>query len=85
MLRLRTLIRTYALQRGLFGGDRLWLAVGAVIVARGAIRRLSGDGTEQVVFREVLGPGEAFTVSHLPLDRKGRVPRTLRGRSHLPE
>lgn len=79
---LRAILRRNALLKGLLGGSQAWTVVGAVIVLRRLLKRLSGD-VEEVVYRGRLEPGHALAISHLPEDRRGRVPRRLRKRPDL--
>ena len=59
----------HATRKGLFGGDRRWMAVFAVIGAAKLLRRLSGSGKPpQPVYRTTLKPGETLTVRHLRAD-----------------
>jgi hypothetical protein len=65
--------RTEGITRGLIGGNRLWLVVGGLAwgaqALRWAVRR-----EEEVVFREVLEPGEQLVITaREPSARRGRA------------
>jgi hypothetical protein len=66
-------IREQTVVEGVFGGRKLWLALGAVLWGARALRRASG-GTERVVLREVIQPGERIVITQIPrkLPRKER-------------
>ena len=53
------------------GGNGLWLAAGIVISGLRLVGRL-GERKREVVYSEVLKPGETINVRHLLEDRKGR-------------
>jgi hypothetical protein len=52
------LLRRNALYKGLFGGARGWMAVGAVLWMPRVLKRLFGRN-EEIVATEVLKPGES--------------------------
>ena len=53
-----------AVQKGLFGGNRTWMTLFAVIGAAKLMRRMSGSVPE-TVFKGELKPGESLLISHL--------------------
>ena len=53
-----------AVQRGLFGGNRTWMAVFGVMAAAKVVRRIAGSEPE-TVFRGELRPGEGLIITHL--------------------
>ncbi|MDQ6784653.1 MAG: hypothetical protein M3063_14705 [Actinomycetota bacterium] len=65
---LRLLIRHGLRQgwrRGLLGGNRVWVVVGGVaIIGHLGARALAGE--PDVIFSELLEPGQTFTVRHVP-------------------
>ena len=63
--RLRRFLLRAGLLRGLLGGSRGWLAVGAAAAGLGALKRAVAKEPE-VVFQEELAPGQALVISHLP-------------------
>jgi hypothetical protein len=66
------LIRRAALYKGLFGGSKGWLAVGAVIWGRGFAKKAFGRN-EEVVATEVLKAGQFVRLESLaPPTRKQR-------------
>jgi len=68
--RVRLLAET-GLRRGA-SGNGIWLAFGVVISGLRLVHRL-GKRSRDVVFTEVLKPGEAFNITHSLVDRKGRA------------
>lgn len=66
-------LREQTVVEGVFGGRKLWLALGAVLWGARALRRASGR-TERVVLREVIQPGERIVITQIPrkLPRKER-------------
>ena len=60
---LRTLTRL-GVYRGLLGGNRGWMALGAVAVGLRGLGRLAGK-EPKVVFSEQLDPGQTLVVTHL--------------------
>lgn len=53
------------------GGNGIWLAVGLVVSGMRLVGRL-GERKRDVVYSEVLKPGETLNVRHLLEDRLGR-------------
>ena len=70
----RRLIKRKVLSKGLFGGDRKWLALGGVIFVFGRIRSVLGFGDPEPVYIEELKPGERLVTAHSepPRRRKRR-------------
>lgn len=70
-------LRRAGIDRGLLGGSRPWLVIGALAwglrLARWALRR-----QERVLLLEELAPGERLVITHAPLPAKAR--RGRRGR-----
>ena len=67
----RWAIRVYRWQwsarnRGLFGGERKWLAVFAGFAVLSFLRTVAKRGPMPVVFSESLAPGESILISHRP-------------------
>ncbi|MCL4448396.1 MAG: hypothetical protein M1483_08880 [Actinobacteria bacterium] len=60
---LRSAIRK-GLKKGLFGGSRLWMAMGIVAFVVTAVKR----GTPRVVSSNPLKPGESLLITHLSSD-----------------
>ncbi|MGI9032201.1 MAG: hypothetical protein ACR2HY_00655 [Acidimicrobiales bacterium] len=60
---LRSLTRL-GLTRGLLGGNRLWLGLGAAAVGLRALARVAAK-EEKVVFSEELAPGQSLVITHL--------------------
>jgi hypothetical protein len=58
-------LRRNALYKGLFGGSRGWLAVGAVVWGPRLMKRLLGRN-EKVVATEVLKPGQSLYLETIP-------------------
>jgi hypothetical protein len=56
-------------RRGVLEGRRTWLVLGAVALSARAMQRLGGR-SEDVVYREKLGPGASLLISHLREDRE---------------
>lgn len=64
-------LQRVGLNRGLFGGSsRGWLVVGTAAWLLRTGRRLSRP-TEEVVFRQVLRPGETLRIDHTAIGRDG--------------
>ena len=53
-----------AVQKGLFGGNRTWMTVFAVMGAAKVMRRIAGR-TQDIVYREELKPGQGLVITHL--------------------
>lgn len=60
---LRTLTRL-GVYRGLLGGNRGWMALGAVAVGLRGLARLAAK-EPKVVFSEQLDPGQTLVITHL--------------------
>lgn len=69
-------MRRNALYKGVFGGSRLWMAVGAVLWGRGAMKRVFGKQVE-VVSVEKLKRGQAVHIDTFkpPTRRQRRAAR----------
>ena len=63
-LRPMRLIRRRVIRRGLLGGDRLWLGIGALIFLNDRIKSLFGFGEPKTVYVEELKPGERVVLAH---------------------
>jgi hypothetical protein len=66
-------LREQTVVEGVFGGRKLWLALGAVLWGARALRRASGR-TQRVVLHEVIQPGDRIVISQIPR----KVPRKAR-------
>ena len=65
-------MRRNALNKGLLGGQRGWMAVGAVVWGARFVRKAFGR-SEQVVATEVLRPGQVLRLEAIaPLSRGER-------------
>lgn len=62
------LLRRNALYKGLFGGARGWMVVGAVLWAPRVLKRLFGRN-EEVVATETLKPGQFVRIEAIPRKR----------------
>jgi hypothetical protein len=71
LLKPSALLRRNALYRGLLGGSRGWLAVGAIIWSRRLLKRAMGK-QEEVLTVEKLEPGQAIRIEAIPPDARGR-------------
>ena len=70
LLKPSVLLRRNALYRGLLGGSRGWLAVGALIWGRGLLKRAMGK-EPQVLTVEKLEPGQGLRIDTFkPATRK---------------
>ncbi len=58
-------LRRSAIYKGLFGGSRGWMVVGALLWGPRLIKRVLGK-TEVVVATEVLKPGQALRLETIP-------------------
>jgi hypothetical protein len=56
-------LRARALSRGLFGGSRFWIALGAVVWTVRFCQWLVRPETE-VIYREPLGKGQSVVIRH---------------------
>ncbi len=70
------LIRRAALYKGLLGGSRGWLAVGAVLWGRGFLKKMFGKN-EEILATEVLKGGQFVRLESLvpPTRRQRRAAR----------
>lgn len=72
---LRSLLRR-GIKRGVFGGERLWLVVGAgALVARWGLKALRKQ--PEVVFSEKMGVGEHLFITHRPPSASSRNVRPV--------
>jgi hypothetical protein len=62
-------LRRGALYKGVFGGSRGWLAVGAVVWGPRLVRKAMGRN-EEVVTTEVLRPGDVVCLRTIPQDTR---------------
>jgi hypothetical protein len=69
-------LRKKALVRGPLGGSRNWTVLWAVLTGARLLRRLAQDKPD-IVFRQVLEPGEAFVI------RAGDEPVTVAGATEV--
>lgn len=58
-----------AFRRGVIGGSRLWLGVGALALAGRLVVRLA-QRNEEIVYHEELAPGDGLVISHLTSSAK---------------
>ena len=74
-----TALRRNALYKGLFGGSRGWMAVGALVWAPRLLKRVLGRN-EQVVATELLEPGQVLRLEAIapPTRRERRAARRAR-------
>ena len=56
-------LRKNAVRRGLFGGNRWWMALGILIYGRRLVRKIAGRDPE-VVYSERLEPGQSLLITH---------------------
>jgi hypothetical protein len=63
-----------ALRRGLLGGSSFWKVLGTLAMAMRLLRKLTRNEPE-VVYREVLQPGQSLVISN---DKTARVVRRRR-------
>ena len=71
-------LRRNAVYKGLLGGSRLWMAVGAVVWAPRFFKRVLGRVPEFVA-KEVLAPGQTVCIEAIPppaAAERGGVRRT---------
>lgn len=61
-------LRHNALRKGVFGGARGWMVVGALLWAPRLLKRLFGRN-EEVVATEVLKPGQFVRIEAIPRRR----------------
>ncbi|MEK7422870.1 MAG: hypothetical protein AAB131_03415 [Actinomycetota bacterium] len=79
LLRPSVLLRRNALYKGLFGGSRGWLAVGAVIWGRKFVKRTFGRN-EEIIATEKLTKGQFLRIDAIrpPSRRELRASRRVR-------
>jgi hypothetical protein len=53
------------LRRGVFGGDRVWIWIGAGALGLRLATRLFSSETRAVRYRKPLNPGQSIVVRHL--------------------
>lgn len=66
-------LREQSVVEGVLNGRKIWLVVGGGLWGVRALRRATG-GTERVVLREVLEPGQRIVITQIPR----KVPRKQR-------
>jgi hypothetical protein len=71
-------LRARALNRGLLGGSTAWILIGGAVWT---IRLFQILSRSEVVYRDVLQPGESIVISHAPGRPKGRRARRRARRS----
>ncbi len=71
------LARHNALYKGVLGGNRAWLVIGAVVWAPRVLKRMLGKN-EEVVATEKLGPGASILITALPQRTKADRERFTR-------
>ena len=64
-------LRRNALYKGVLGGSRGWLAVGAFVWVPRLMKRALGR-TEKVVATEVLKPGQAIRIEAIPQETRAQ-------------
>lgn len=64
LLKPSRILRQRALYRGLFGGNRAWMGVGAVMWTYKTIRKLFSGGDPSARYIEELKPGERLVITH---------------------
>jgi hypothetical protein len=64
-------LRRNALYKGVLGGSRGWLAVGAFMWGPRLMKRVLGR-TEKVVATEVLKPGQALYIEAIPQETRAQ-------------
>jgi hypothetical protein len=74
-----TLARHNALYKGLLGGNRTWLVIGAVVWAPRLMKRLLGKN-EEIVATEKLLPGSSIRITALPQRTKADRKRFTRSK-----
>lgn len=72
-------LKAQGMLRGVLGGSHPWAVLWLALVVR---EKLKKRNRPETVYRWELEPGSALAISHLPEDRKGRVPRKLRKQAH---
>lgn len=59
-------VRRQAIRRGVMGGSRAWLILGAVAWGVRLLMRVANTRHLRAVLTEELRPGESLVVTHLP-------------------
>ncbi len=77
LLKPSVLLRRNALYRGLLGGSRGWLAVGAVIWGRGLLKRMAGK-QEEVLTVEKLKAGQGLRIDAIKPDTEPGLEKWLK-------
>ena len=72
-------LRRNALYKGLFGGSRGWMAVGALVWGPRLMKKALGR-TEQVVLTERLEPGQALRIEAIRQPTRGETRAARRAR-----
>jgi hypothetical protein len=83
LLRPSVLLRRNALYRGLLGGSRGWLAIGALLWGKGLLKKLLGKD-EQVLAVEKLKAGQGIRIDAIRPDTR-RQRRAVRRASSAPD
>jgi hypothetical protein len=73
-------IRQQGLRRGVFGGDRVWLAAWLVLVGTTALKRKI-TRQQQFVSVDMLQPGERLTIRTIPVQSAKERKQLLRGQN----
>ena len=63
---LNRMLRTNAIQKGLFGGNRFWTGVLVAGLAGRQVNKVLKRGEMPIRFSERLEPGQSFVITHLP-------------------
>jgi hypothetical protein len=58
-------LRSNALYKGVLGGSRGWMAIGALVWAPRLVKKVLGR-TQQIVATEVLKPGQVLCLEAIP-------------------
>ena len=66
------LIKRRALMKGVFGGDRTWLMLGAVVWLGGRVKALFGFGDPEPVYTEEVTSGDRIVVVHSEANNRRR-------------
>lgn len=72
-------LRRNALYKGLFGGSRGWMAIGALVWGPRLMKKALGR-TEQVVLTERLEPGQALRIEAIERPTRGELRAGRRAR-----
>lgn len=65
------LLRRNSIYKGLLGGERKWLVIGAIVWVPRLLRKALGKN-EQVVTTEVLKPGQSLLLTTIPQATKAQ-------------